>query len=99
MEIGTYEDLKYALATIPNDDTVLCVNVQPFVDFNVQPGGFLSDNDQEYLDAFATYADCSYIEVWNIYDIPEKGWGVIESEPYPIAVPFDAQIEYEYCSL
>ena len=99
MYFGDFEGLKEAFRTIPNDNTVLLVNVQPFVEFNTQPGGYLCENDAEYLDAFAVYADCNYIEVWNVYDVPHMGWGVVEGEPYPFAIPLDAQIEYGYSPL
>ena len=93
---GTYEGLKEALRLIPDDETVLLVNAYPFVGFNVRPGGYLSDNGAEYLNAFARYAECSYLEVSDIHDVSNMGWGVVECDPYPFAVPFDAEIEYAY---
>ena len=99
MEIGTYEGLKNALEAIPNDDTVLLVNAYPFVDFNFDEGGYLEYNDETYKDAFITYADCNYMQVAEIEDVPHMGWGIVYCEAYQFAVPFDAQIEYGYESL
>lgn len=96
MYLGTYEGLKDALRTIPNDDTVLAVDARPFVEFNLQEGGYLSENDITYKEGFRTYAECSYLEVFEIEDVPEMGWGIVYCESYRFAVPFDAQIEYGY---
>ena len=99
MEYGNYESLEDAFRMIPNDDTMLMVNAEPFVDYNVQEGGYLSENDDEYLDAFAVYAENCYIEVWDLHENFDEGWIVVESEPYPFAIPLDAEIEYGYESL
>lgn len=71
----------------------LLVDAAPFVQFNVEEGGYLEYEDDEFCDAFATYAECQLIEVDEVEDTGE--WYLLNGEPYAFAVPYDSVIEYE----
>ena len=71
----------------------LLVDAAPFVKFNVEEGGYLEYEDDEFCDAFARYADCNFIEVDEAEDTGE--WYLRDGEPYTFAVPYGAVIEYE----
>ena len=95
----SYEELKarFDELTKSGEDeyVVLQLDASEYVEFNCAADGYLGLNDEEYLDAFAAYADCNYIEVWDIEEHPVQGWGIIISEPYPFAMPIDGEIECE----
>ena len=101
MERVTFEELKdifFNWTPSPDENTALHVNAEEYIPFNIAPDGYLGLNDEEYLDAFRVYAECNYIEVWDIEEAPEEGWGIIISEPYPFAMPIDGEIEYEFAT-
>lgn len=99
MEFGTFKDLQNALSTIPDDETLLLVNAYPFIDFNFDEGGYLELNDDEYKDGFTVYAECNYMEVMELEENLNVGWGIIHCNSYSFAVPLDATIEYGYMPL
>ena len=98
MERVTFEELKEIIESWdrdPDDRACIHVNAEEYVQFNIEPGGYLSLNDDEYLDAFKTYVECNCVEVWEVEEALEEGWGIIISEPYPFAMPLDGEIDYE----
>ena len=98
MERVTFSELKELFDNWnqdSNEKSYFKVNAEEYIQFNIQPEGFLSSNDDEYLDAFQVYAECNNIEVWDIEENLDEDWGVIISEPYPFAMPLDGEIDYE----
>ena len=99
MERGTFYDIQSALATPPDDEHSLIVDASEYVEFNVGFGGYLSENDDVYLDSFRTYADCNYLEVHEAEEDSNMGWGILHCEAYRFAMPLDGEIDFEWQQL
>ena len=92
---GTWIQLAGALNHCP-PNAVVTVDAEPFVDYNLQPGGYLSAASPEICSMFCNDA-VGGIRIIGVHEEPDWGCAVCVNwmaGTYSFAIPMDAEVTY-----